>query len=106
MRPETGGPEIAHDHDQDTGAIQALYREVDRIRREALPTVFRSVSGDAGLDSLIADQICEPDRDSILGEYDERVVGFAAVRAAAYAPYPMFHALRFCLLEDVVVGHD
>ena len=41
----------------DTGAIQALYRQLDRIHHEALPTVFRFLTDDARPDSLITDQI-------------------------------------------------
>ena len=44
--------------------------------------------------------------DYIAIEYDARIAGFAAVRAATCPPYRMFNDLRFCLLDDLVVGHD
>lgn len=57
----------------DTRAIQALYREVDRIHHEALPTVFRFLTDDARPDSLITDQIHRTRSDYI--ETPRRVPG-------------------------------
>lgn len=90
----------------DHPAVEALFAEVDRLHREALPDVFQEVEGPTRTLTWLDDVLTDVAATLLLACDGADALGLIEVREASARALPMFRPRRYAMIDTLVVRAD